>query len=147
MPKKIYIVELSGQERSELLELTRKGKSSARKVKRAHILLLADKGKRDEEIVEALSVGRATVERSRKRYVEGGLEWALNERPRPGAQPRLDGRQVALLSAIACSHPPEGQRVWTMQLLADRLVELGEVDSISHDTVRRVLKKTPSSPG
>ena len=146
MPKK-YIVELTEQERGELLGLTRKGKNSARKVKRAHILLLADKGKTDEEIAEALSVGQATVARIRQKFVEGGVEYALNERPRPGARPKLDGRQAALLTAIACSDPPEGCKVWSMQLLADRLVELGEVESISHDTVGRVLKKTTSSPG
>lgn len=147
MPKKTYIVELTEQERKHLLELTRKGTCAARRVKRAHVLLLADQGKHDKQIVEALNVGRATVERHRKRFVEGGLEWALNERPRPGARPKLDGRQVALLTAIACSDPPEGRKAWSMQLLADRLVDLGEVDCISQDTVRRVLKKTRSSPG
>jgi transposase len=147
MPAKRYLVELTEEERAELLTLTRKGKSSARKVKRAHILLLADKGKADKEIVAALSVGRATVERTRKKWVEGGLEYALNERPRPGACSKLNGRQVALLTAIACSEPPEGRGRWTMQLLADRLVELGEVDSLSHDTVGRALKKTRPSPG
>lgn len=147
MPEKKYIVELTDQELSELLELTRKGKNAARKVKRAHILLLSNKGKKDKEIVEALSVGRATVERTRKKFVDGGVELALNERPRPGARPKLAGRQVARLTAIACSDPPEGRGVWSMQLLADRLVELGEVDSISHDTIGRVLKKTISNPG
>lgn len=147
MPAKRYIVELTGEERADLLAMTRKGKSAARKVKRAHILLLADKGKTDKEIAEALSVGRATVERIRKKFVDGGLGWALNERPRPGASCKLNGRQVALLTALACSEPPEGQKRWTMQLLADRLVELGEVESLSHDTVGRALKKTRPSPG
>ena len=147
MPEKKYIVELTDQERSELLELTRKGKSSARKVNRAHILLQSDKGRKDKEIADALGVGRATVERTRKKFVDGGVELALNERPRPGAWPKLTERQVARLTAIACSDPPEGRGVWSMQLLADRLVELGEVDSISHDTVGRVLKKTKSNPG
>jgi len=147
MPAKKYIVEMTTEEEGQAQEITRKGKSSARRVKRAHILLLANKGKTDGEIAEALSVGSATVGRTRKKFVEGGLEYALSERPRPGAQPKLDGRQVALLTAIACSDPPEGQKVWSMQLLADRLVELGEVDSISHDTVGRVLKKTTSNPG
>lgn len=147
MPAKKYIVKLTDQERSELLELTRKGKNSVRKVKRAHVLLLSDKGKKDKEIVEALSVGRATVERTRKKFVDGGVALALNEQPRPGARPKLTERQVARLTAIACSDPPEGRGVWSMRLLADRLVELGEVESISHDTVGRVLKKTISNPG
>jgi transposase len=147
MPAKKYIINLSDEERTELEALTSKGKVSARKMKRAQILLSADDGKKDEEIIAALGVARATVERIRKRCVEGGVEYALNERPRPGARPKLDGRQAALLTAIACSDPPEGQKVWTMQLLADRLVELGEVESISEDTVWRVLKKTRPNPG
>jgi len=147
MPRKKYIVELTDQERTQLLELTRKGKNSARKVRRAHALLLADRGKTDKEIGETLNMGQSTVERTRKKFVDGGVEYALSERPRPGAQPKLDGRQVALLTALACSDPPEGNTVWTMQLLADRLVEMGEVESISHDTVGRVLKKTEANPG
>lgn len=147
MPAKKYLIDLQDQERSALHDLTSKGRVSARKLKRAQILLLADKGQTDEEIVQAVGVVRATVERIRKRFVEGGLEYALNEQPRPGGRPKLDGHQAALLTAIACSDPPEGHKVWTMQLLADRLVELGEVESVSHDTVRRVLKKTRPSPG
>jgi len=143
----MYIVELTEEERAELTELTCKGKRSVRKVRRARILLLADQGRVDEEIAAVLGVGRATVERTRKKLVVGGLEFALNERPRPGGQPKLDGRQVALLTALACSDPPEGRKVWTMQLLADRMVELGEVESLSHDTVGRVLKKTRPDPG
>src|SRR5574341_722688 len=130
MPAKKYLIDLQDQERSALHDLTSKGRVSARKLKRAQILLLADKGQTDEEIVQAVGVVRATVERIRKRFVEGGLEYALNEQPRPGGRPKLEGHQV-----------------WTMQLLADRLVELGEVESVSHDTVRRVLKKTRPSPG
>lgn len=147
MPAKKYIIDLQDEERSALQNLTSKGKVSARKLRRAQVLLLADKGKTDEEIVEAVGVVRATVERIRKRFIEGGLEYALSEQPRPGGRPKLDGRQAALLTAIACSTPPEGQKVWTMQLLANRLVELGEVESVSHDTVRRVLKKTRPNPG
>ena len=147
MPNKKYIVELTKDEKAELLAITRKGKTAARKVKRAHILLLADKGKSDKEIAEALSVGHATVERIRKKFVDGGVTFALSERPRPGAKPILNERQRARLTAIACSKAPEGHDQWSMQLLADRLVELGEVDSISHDTVGRELKKTKVNPG
>lgn len=147
MPAKRYFIKLTDEERTELRELTSKGKVSARKMKRAQILLQAEQGKKDEDIMAAVGVVRATVERIRKRCFEGGVEYALTERPRPGMRPRLDGRQAALVTAIACSDPPEGQKVWSMQLLADRLVELGEVEAISHDTVRRVLKKTGASPG
>jgi len=147
MPRKVYIVELTKEEKAELLELTRKGKVSARKLKRAHILLQADKGKTDEEIADNLEVGRATVQRTRQKLVEGGLEWALNERHRPGGKLKLDGTQEAFLVALAHSTPPEGRERWTMQLLADRLVQLKIVDSISDETVRRTLKKRSASPG
>jgi transposase len=92
-------------------------------------------------------VGIATVERVRKRFVEEGLEAALNERPRPGGQRKLDGKQEAFLIALACSTPPEGRRSWTMQLLADKLVELRVIDAISDETVRRTLKKTSLNRG
>ncbi len=147
MPRKVYIVELTTEEKDELLELTRKGKVSARKIKRANILLQADKGKTDREIAENLEVGKATVERTRKKFVEGGLEWALNERHRPGGKLKLDGTKEAFLVALAHSEPPEGRERWTMQLLADRLVQLGMVDSVSDETVRRTLKKRSASPG
>ena len=142
---KKYIVELTTEEREQLLELTRKGKSSARKVKRAQILLLADEGKTDEAIVEALHVGVATVERIRKRLVLEGLPVALNDRPRPGARCKLDAKAEAVLETLAQSKPPQGRKKWTMQLLADRLVELKVVDTISGETVRRTVKKSGSS--
>ncbi len=147
MPRKVYVVELTKEEKTELLELTRKGKVSARKLKRANILLQADKGKTDEEIAENLEVGRATVQRTRQKVVEGGLEWALNERHRPGGKLKLNGTKEAFLVALAGSAPPEGRERWTMQLLADRLVQLGIVESISDETVRRTLKKRSASPG
>ncbi len=147
MPRKVYIVDLTQDERSEVLELTRKGKVSARKIKRANILLQADKGKTDQQSAENLSVGTATVQRTRQKFVEGGLEWALNERHRPGGKLKLEGSQEAFVVALAHSEPPEGRERWTMQLLADRLVQLGIVDSISDETVRRTLKKRSASPG
>jgi transposase len=110
-------------------------------------LLLADEGKADKAIAEALHVGTATVQRTRQKLVEGGLEWALNERRRPGGQRKLNGRQEAFLVALACSAPPEGRVRWTMQMLADRLNELNMVERVSDETVRRTLKKTTSSPG
>lgn len=139
--RKVYVVDLSKEEKAELKSLTKKGKTSARKLNRAHVLLLANQGETDKAIAEALGVGTSTVERIRKRFVEGGLEEALNERPRPGGERKLSGKQEAYLLALACSGPPEGRKQWTMQLLADRLVELEVVDSVSDETVRRTLKR------
>lgn len=141
MPKKIYFVNLTEDERTYLLNLFKGGKHPARKLNRARILLLADEGKTDEAIEEALHIGFSTVKRTRKKFAEGRLEHALNELPRPGGERKLEGKQEAFLIALACSNPPEGRKIWTMQLLADKLVELGTVDSISDETVRRVLKK------
>jgi len=142
MPAKKYIVTLTDEERKELLALTRAGEISARKMKRAQILLKADEGWKDKDIIAALNTSRSTVERIRKRYVEGGLDKALNEEPRPGANRKLDGRAEAYLIALACSNPPEDSDHWALRLLADELVELGLVDSISHEAVRQYLKKT-----
>lgn len=147
MPKKEYIVNLTDEERAALIALTKKGMIAARKLARVHILRLADEGKQDADIVAALGVGLSTVERTRKKYVEAGLEYALNERPRPGVKPKLDEKQEAYLIALACSTPPNDEVKWTMHLLADRLVQVGIVGEISDETVRRTLKKTCSSPG
>jgi transposase len=144
---KRYLVTLSEDERAHLRALTKKGTLAARKLTRAHILLQADAGIMDAAIAAALHVGIATVERIRKRFVEEGLEAALQERPRPGGQRKLDGKQEAFLIALACSTPPEGRTCWTMQLLAGKLVELRVVDAVSDETVRRMLKKTSSSRG
>lgn len=146
MPKR-YIVDLTEPERTHLRELTKRGKVSARKLTRAHILLQAADGTIDTRIAEMLHVSVSTIERTRRRFVEEGLTAALTERPRPGGQPKLDGTQEAHLVALACSQPPTGRERWTMQLLADRLVELGVVATISDETVRRTLKKGGSSPG
>jgi transposase len=108
------IVTLTDDERAHLRALTKKGKVAARKLTRAHILLQADAGGRDAAIAAALHVGIATVERVRKRCVEAGLEAALGERPRPGAQRKLDGKPEAFLIALACRTPPEGRPSWTM---------------------------------
>lgn len=142
MPEKKYIVRLTGDEKRELHGLTKRGKTGARKIRRAHILLLADEGKTDKEIADSLHVGAATAERIRKRFVEGGPEKALNEDPRPGGKRILSGREEAILIAEACTDPPDGRHRWTMQLLADRVVELGMTESISDETIRLILKKT-----
>ena len=142
MPKKIYIVDLTKEERTQMLEFIKSGKQSARKLNRARILLLADEGQADGEIAEALHTGTATVQRTRQRFVAGNLEGALNERPRPGGQKKLDEKGEAILESLAHSQPPEGRKRWTLQLVADRLVELKMVDSISYETVRQELKKS-----
>jgi transposase len=144
---KKYVVDLNDDEEAQLQDLTTKGTSGARKIRRAHILLLADEGLIDKEIARAMSAAVTTVERVRKRFVEEGLEAALSERPRPGAARKLDGRQEAYLVALACSDPPEGKKRWSMRMLADKLVELEVVDEISNETVRRTLKRGASSHG
>jgi len=146
MPKKKYLVDLSADEREALLQLVKRGKHSSRKVTRARILLLASDGFTDEQIVASLKTAFATVERTRKRFVEEGLG-CLNERPRRGQAPKLTRKQEAHLIAIACSTPPAGRARWTLQLLADKVVELKFADSIARETVRQVLKKTNSSRG
>ena len=145
MPKKIYIVDLTEEERGNLLQYIKSGKHSARKLNRARILLLTDEGRSDREIAEALHTGVATVQRTRQRFVEGNLEGALNERPRPGSKRKLDEKALAVLETLAHSKPPEGRKRWTLQLLADRLVTLQVVDSISYEAVRRNLKKNISA--
>jgi transposase len=147
MPKKKYIVELNQAEKEELLEYINQGESSARKIKRANILLLADKDKTDKQIVESLSTSMPTVQRIRQRFVEGNLEYALNEKRRSGRPLEFDDKQEAYLVALACSTAPQGRKCWTMQLLADRLLEMEVVDKISDETVRLRLKKTKSNPG
>lgn len=142
MPRKKYLINLSDEEQQELHEITRKGEVKARKMKRAMILLKADEGLSDPQIMTAISVSRPTVERIRKRFVEGGLERALNEDPRPGQKRKLDGRGEAQLIAVACSQAPDGHDHWTLRLLADKLVQLDVVENISYETVRRTLKKT-----
>ncbi len=141
MPKKLYVVDLTPEERGKLLDSLNRGTAPARRLTRARALLLADEGRSDEAIGAALHISRPTVERLRKRFVDSGLEWALKDRPRKGAPRKLSGRDEALLVATACSDAPEGRTRWTMQLLADRLVETNVVESISDETVRRILKK------
>lgn len=145
--KKKYVVNLSKQEKEHLQDLTHKGQSKARRIRRANILLLAHEGMKDKEVATALNAATTTVERVRKRFVEEGLEAALSERSRPGGKRKLSGKQEAYLVALACTKPPEGRKQWTMQLLADQLVELEVVEEISDETVRRTLKKGVLSRG
>jgi transposase len=144
---KRYRVTLTDEERARLVGLTRKGTASARMVRRAQTLLLADEGRTDEAIASALHIGASTVERTRRRCVEEGPDAALAERPRPGARPKLGSKERAFVVALACTRPPEGRKRWTMQLLADRVVELQVVPDITDEAIRRLLKRTGSSPG
>ena len=146
MPKKKYLVDLSSDECEELRQLVKRGKHSSRKVTRARILLLASTDSTDEQIVAALCCGINTVERTRRRFVEESLE-CLKERPRRGQARKLTGKQEAHLVAVACSTPPTGRARWTLQLLADKVVELKFTDSIARETVRQALKKTNLNPG
>jgi transposase len=153
MPKKLYVVTLTADERSSLQALIAKGKAAAQKRLHAQILLKADIGPegdgwKDRQIMEAFEVGRSTVERVRQRLVEEGLEAALTRKPQQNRVPRkIDGTAEAHLIAAACGKPPEGRKRWTLQLLADRLVVLELVEAVSYETVRRTLKKTKSSRG
>ena len=134
-----YRVELSQAERCELTTMLSKGKRAARKLKRAQILLAADAGRSDEEIARTVAVGGSTVYRTKRRFVEGNLERALSEEPRPGAERKLTGKEEALLVATACANPPEGRARWTLELLADAMVRLTGHESLSGETVRRRL--------
>jgi transposase len=146
MAKQLRPVELTAEERRELEGLTRRGVVSARRLRRARILLLAADGLPDRAVAAAVGCCVATVATVRRRFADERLG-ALEERPRPGAAPKLDGRATATLVGLACTAPPAGRATWTMQLLADKLVELGAVGAVSDETVRRTLKKTSSSPG
>lgn len=145
---KKYIVTLTEAERTTLRGLLARGKGAARRLAHARVLLKADQGLPDETIVGEEEVSRPTVERVRKRFVEEGLEAALDpRRPETPRERKIDGEVEAHLIAVACSAPPEGAARWTLRLLADRLVELEHLDAVSHETVRQALKKTNSSRG
>jgi hypothetical protein len=151
--EKRYRVTLTQEERDGLQKLVSAGKGAARKLTRARILLLADQSeggpsRADPEIVEALNCGRATVERVRKLFVEEGLEATLQPKPTTrNYERKLDGKAEAHLIALACGAPPNGRARWTLRLLGDRMVGLGHLDSVAHETVRRTLKKTNLSLG
>jgi transposase len=151
---KKYRVTLTAEERQQLHQLIAADKAAAKKLTHARILLKADAAPggpawTDERIAEAFEVNRTTVERVRQRFVEEGLAAALvrKQQDRPSRERKLDGAGEARLVALACSDPPAGRSAWTLQLLADKLVELQVVDSICDETVRQVLKKTNSSRG
>lgn len=134
-------VALSDDEQEHLFALIHKGVNSARVITRARILTKLAKGQSNEDICQALDVTLPTVLKIRKRFVEGGLEAALGELPRPGSKPKLDAKQTAMITAIACSTAPDGHDHWTLRLLGSKIVELGFAQSYSHEGVRQLLKK------
>ena len=143
--QKKNVVQLNETERAELESIVTKGKAGARIIRRAHSLLLSNEGRSDREIATILHVDELTVVRTRQRWVE---RHELTDEPRRSRGRRLDGKQEAMLVALACSEAPEGRSDWTMQLLADKLLVLGVVeDAISDETVRRTLKKTTLNRG
>ncbi|MBC6453132.1 MAG: IS630 family transposase [Hormoscilla sp. SP5CHS1] len=152
MPKNKYIITLTSSEREALSQMTRVGKAAAHKLTHVRILLKADinqsnGGWTDSQISEALDVSQSTIERVRKRFVEEGVEAALSrQKSSQHKKRRLDGEKEAHLIALACSSPPEGHARWTIRLLADKLVELEIVESISPETVRQTLKKNDLKP-
>lgn len=140
--KKKYLVKLNESELGKLEALIRKGKAGARAIRRAHILMLAHEGKKDQEIALATKSHFMTVQKTRERFNKEGVTGVLKEKQRSGRPEKLQGKAKAHLIALACSDAPEGRPVWALRLLADRCVSLDLVDDISHETVRAILKKT-----
>lgn len=141
MPAKKYIVELTESERKELLEYVKVNEGNKRQKTRVMIVLRADEGMKDEEIIAALGVGKSTVERARQRFVEGNIEGILKEKSRKHKK-HITGLEEAKIIALACSEAPKGYARWSLRLLADKAVELNYVEAISHERVRQTLKKT-----
>jgi len=146
MPAKRYIITLRDEERKELLEYVKENKGNKRQKTRILILLRADEGMKDKDIVKVLGVGVSTVERTRQRFVEGNIEGVMKEAPRIRTKD-ITGLEEAKIIALACSEAPEGRARWSLRLLADKAVELNYIGSISHEGVRQILKKTNLSLG
>jgi len=147
MPKKSPVIHLSDDEYIQLRQYVRAGKKSSRAITRARVLLLSDEHVPDEEICQQLDIGRVTLYRIRRKYHHGGLAQALHDQRRSGAPAKIDGRVEASLTMLACSAPPEGYGRWTLQLLADKLIELKVIESISLESVRTALKKMSLNRG
>jgi transposase len=145
--EKKWTVHLDSEERKKLEAIIKKGKSLARTIRRAQTLLFAAEGKEDKEIASLLKCAESSVYCTRRRFCKEGLEMALLEKARSGRPEKLVGKSKAHLIALACSEPPEGRACWTMQLLTDRCISLELIDSITKDTIRRILKKTKSNHG
>lgn len=146
MVNKKYVVDLTEEDQNFLQQFTSTGKRSAREFLRAMILLLSDKGKTDEEISEILNTSTCTVQRTREKYVTGGLDFALHELPRPGQPKRLSSAQEQQIIAIACSTAPEGRSHWTLELLKEETIKRGIIDEISTEPIRILLKEHKLKP-
>ena len=140
--RKASIVCLTSEQRAELTDRLEREALNGRRRRHLEILLLTAEGRTDEQIASATGASRSTVERHRTRFAREGLQAALTDKPRSGAPAKFDGKQEAMIVALACSDAPEGQARWTAKLLASRAVELEVIESVSESTVRRVLKKT-----
>ena len=147
MAQEKFAVQLSAEDRSELERLIRSGRGSARVINRARVLLKTDEGWSASQVASALDTSPRTVFRTKRRYAEEGLDGVLHDHPQANRYRKLDDRGEAHLIALACSDAPEGHDHWTLRLLADKVVELGVVETLSYETVRLRLKKTSSSPG
>lgn len=145
--EKKHVVKLTPKERRRCIAIVSKGRNKAAVIRRAHILLKSAEGKTDGEISELLYISEETVRRVRVRFCNEGLDEALEDKPHPKPEPKLDNEQAAYLIALTCSQPPAGQKRWTAELLIEHLVNEGIVDRVSPTTVRTLLKKTFSSPG
>jgi len=145
MSQKSHCVKLKKQARQYLQKIVESGEEKARKITRCRILLLADQGKTDQEICNALNVCLATIFNIRRRYCREGLERAISEGARSGQPAKFKGKTMAKITAIACSKPPQGQAKWSLRLLADHVIELNIVETISHVSIGNILKKTNSS--
>ena len=147
MVREKFVVQLTREERSQLERLVRAGKGSARVINRARILLKTNEGWPAPRVAQALDVAQGTAFNVKRRFAEGGLDGVLEDRPQARRYRKMDERAEAHLIALACSPAPAGHDHWELRMLADRMVELGVVESLSHETVRLHLKKTPSCPG
>lgn len=141
------ILILNDDDKRTICSMLDKGKLSVRILKRAEILLKSDEGYTVEEISEMVDRHAHTVRRIRNRYIEAGLDFALEEKPRPGPPAKIFSREEAIITSLACSDAPDGRSRWTLEMLADKLVQLTELEDVSTETVRRVLKKANSNPG
>ena len=145
MSPKSHCVKLKKRARQYLQKTVESGEEKARKITRCRVLLLADKGRTDQEISDALNVCLATIFNIRRRYSQGGLDRAINKDARSGQPPKFKGKSMAKITALACSKPPEGRAKWSLRLLADRVIELNIVETISHVSVHNIFKKTNSN--
>ena len=140
--KKPVTISLKPSERAALKKLVTKGSAKAREIRRANILLMSDRGNSPKEISESLEINKRTIQNTKEKYLESGIDNALYDKPRPGAPNRFNGKARAKITSLACTDAPKGHTKWSLRLLAEKAVELGIVDDISHVHMGRILKKT-----